>query len=314
MQAVDRLLTATPTGYWTGFHGWAASTVEWCETNYEARTGRRRPLRATRARARNAPQIVRPPRAPVQVCAFVAEFFNSVSSLAIVLAGVLGIVANRSQRGASETRFFLAYLATIVVGLGSITFHMTLLRPFQILDEVPMLYSAAAMTYCVVENDTVAPRYGRMLPAAFAVHLTLVTLLVSLTSGGLQFTLFHISFGSLQWYSLVRVAMQAYRETDPALCKLYRRGFSAYGIALVCWGVDIGFCDYLQALRPANPQLHAWWHVFVSIGLYTLTVCQSHRRLRVLAAAATKSGTATEATIEHVFVNIVPVARLKNAE
>ena len=61
-------------------------------------------------------------------------------------------------------------------------------------------------------------------------------------------------------------------------------------------------------------QLHAWWHVLVSVGLYTLTVCGAHRRLRVIAAAEKQHGCAREATIEHVCLNIVPVARLKDAE
>lgn len=63
----------------------------------------------------------------------------------------------------------------------------------------------------------------------------------------------------------------------------------SYFLALVCWTCDIHFCEFLtpsaERAIPLNPQLHAWWHVLVSIGLYLLTVCTSHARLRVLAAA-----------------------------
>ena len=118
----DALFTRDNHGYWSRFA--PPSTVEWCETNYA-------------------------------ICWCVAEFFNSGSSLAIVAAGALGLGLNR----AAELRFKLAYSAVIAVGLGSIAFHATLLRPMQMLDEVPMLYSAQAMVYCIVENDNLTPRY-----------------------------------------------------------------------------------------------------------------------------------------------------------
>tara|TARA_B100000524_G_scaffold246589_1_gene132412 strand:+ start:395 stop:745 length:351 start_codon:yes stop_codon:yes gene_type:complete len=69
-------------------------------------------------------------------------------------AGTCGIILNGTKHrlwsGAApagaqhEWRFFIAYAAVIIVGVGSMAFHMTLLRPMQMLDEVPMLYSAQA--------------------------------------------------------------------------------------------------------------------------------------------------------------------------
>lgn len=97
-------------GYWEGYRGWAPSTVEWCEVNYE-------------------------------LCSWIAEFWNSFSSLAIIAAGIVGVVLSH-RHGQGELRFVLAYLAIIGVGIGSLLFHMTLLRPMQILDEVPMIYAA----------------------------------------------------------------------------------------------------------------------------------------------------------------------------
>jgi len=256
-------------GYWTGFLGAPPSTVEWCEANYA-------------------------------ICSFIAEFFNTISSLAILGVGIIGILATRRL----ERRFFLAYATIALVGLGSIAFHMTLLRPMQALDEVPMLFAAMVMCYCILENDSLRPRYGRKLPLALTAHAVLVTGLTTLTSGKLQFALFHLSFGSLEVFSLVAVALQARRETDSSVRRLYAWGFAAYGAALVCWFCDTAFCDYLSRMRPANPQLHAWWHVLVSCGLYLLTVCSTHRRMRVLAAAG-----GGHAAIEWRG-GVLPVARL----
>ena len=38
-------------------------------------------------------------------------------------------------------------------------------------------------------------------------------------------------------------------------------------------------CEQLRSALPANPQLHAWWHVFVSGGLYTLSIWVAHEPL-----------------------------------
>lgn len=61
---------------------------------------------------------------------------------------------------------------------------------------------------------------------------------------------------------------------------------------------------------PVNPQLHAWWHVFVSCGLYLLCVTVTHSRLRVLAKARA-GGFEYEAKIEWVCA-VLPVARIKS--
>lgn len=128
------------------------------------------------------------------------------------------------------------------------------------------------------------------------------------TSGALQFYVFHVSFGSLELGTLALVARSAAAETDSVARRLYFRGFAAYALALLCWASDIHFCEALRRMVPANPQLHAWWHVLVSCGLYTLTVAGQHARLRVLAAEA-KDGDRL-ATIE-VVCHVLPVAKLK---
>ena len=211
MEGLERLLAADNPGFWTNWRGYAPSTVQWCETNYE-------------------------------VCHFIAEFFNTISSLAILAAGLLGMIYTRRL----ERRFYLAYATIAAVGVGSVLFHMTLLRPMQMLDEVPMLWAVIVMVYCIIENDAVRPKYGRALPIGMFAYAVLVTAAATLSSGRLQFLLFHLSFGSLEFWSLGAIAVRARRETDPTLCRLYRRGFCAYGLALVCWASDIHFCETLQ--------------------------------------------------------------------
>ena len=171
----DHIFRGGARGYWSGLL--EPATVDWCEMNYA-------------------------------LCSFIAEFFNTFSSLAIVFAGAIGLILNRTNP-LREHRFDVAYVAVIVVGIGSVAFHATLLRPMQMLDEVPMLYSAQAMVYCLLENDTVAPRYGRWLPAGLVVHAVLITGLVTLSDGRLQFVLFHLSFGTIEFCARCRIQNSA---------------------------------------------------------------------------------------------------------
>ncbi len=149
-------------GYW----GAPTSSIDWCEQNYRHSF-------------------------------YVAEMFNTVSSLAMVLAGALGMYLHRRL----ALRFLLAFASVLVVGLGSIAFHATLRFEHQVLDEVPMLYAVILMVYILVESQP-KRRFGIWFPAALVAHALLVTVLATFTRGDLQFYLFHISFGSLErWVS-----------------------------------------------------------------------------------------------------------------
>ena len=77
--------SAVPPGYW----GTVTSTVDWCERNYA-------------------------------FTPYVAELFNSASSLAMVAAGVLGIALHR---GVLERRFLLASLKDLSKRLKQARLH-----------------------------------------------------------------------------------------------------------------------------------------------------------------------------------------------
>ena len=75
-----------------GWWGDKTATVNWCEKDYV-------------------------------VTRYVAEFGNSVSSLCIFFVGIFGIVMHRDV---AEGRFIAAFVAFIVIGLGSCAFHSAL--------------------------------------------------------------------------------------------------------------------------------------------------------------------------------------------
>lgn len=223
--------------YW----GEPTASVDWCEANYVH-------------------------------SAYIAEWYNSLSSLAIVCVGPGAWLAHRRIL---EWRYSFAFALIGVVGLGSFAFHATLQSEHQMLDELPMLYSALLMVFILVAGPSGQSR-SPGLPAALVAHALLVTGLTAFTRGALQFYLFQLSFGSLEFFCLYRIWRLSRDSAAGELKLLFRRSLLAYGAAIVLWFIDLKFCGWLTGALPqlglANPQLHAVWHVLVSAGLYGLLV------------------------------------------
>jgi dihydroceramidase len=250
-------LFGNPGQYW----GPTTSTVDWCETNY-------------------------------QVTPYVAEFFNTSSSLALALIGLLGMWLHPW----AERRFHMAFFAIFIVGLGSVAFHGTLQKHWQAMDEVPMLYTAFAFVYITLTQRyhlKASTRY--MLAISLISHALITTYLVTAFDGQLQFTLFHISFGTAEVYSLYQM-FQLYLEykkngksTD--LTTIFERGFVLYISAFFFWFADMLGCEYINpsytatAFLPLNSltifitQFHGLWHVFVSMGTYNLALYSLYYRM-----------------------------------
>ncbi len=236
-----------------GFWGPPTSSVDWCEINYE-----------------HTP--------------YICEFFNTLSSLALVAVGAAGAFLHRR---ALEARFLLVFAAVSVVGLGSIAFHATLRFELQMLDELPMLYAVILLVYALVE-DGPRPRFSPWLPLVLFGYAIVVTYLCSFTRGPLQFYLFQFSFGSLEFFSLYRCYRLYRKATRTTARRLFRAGMSLYAGAIVLWFIDIRFCNAMRALPSygiPNPQLHAWWHVLVSGGFFLLVLLIAHERALTLGRA-----------------------------
>lgn len=80
-----------------------------------------------------------------QVSPYVAEFWNTLSNLLMVLLGARG-AAEATAHG-FEAAFVLSHWVLVGVGVGSWLFHMTLSYEMQLLDEIPMICGAAIHTY-----------------------------------------------------------------------------------------------------------------------------------------------------------------------
>ena len=94
------------------------STVDWCEPNY------------------------------VWV-SFVAEFWNTLTSVPMGLAGLFGLIACWFSKERIPLRFQVSFLALSAIGFGSVAFHGTLLRVSQATDELPMIGLSLISMYCL---------------------------------------------------------------------------------------------------------------------------------------------------------------------
>ena len=250
-----------------GKWGAITSSVDWCELNY-------------------------------QWSHYIAEFWNSTSSMSMVLAGLLGILLHRNIL---ETRFLLAFFFVSVLGIGSIAFHGSLKHETQMMDELPMLYAAFTTTFILLENKIDLQR--RWLAPLLLVWSIATSCATFFASGTWQFIMFHFSFGSAEFFSLYRIytIYAKWRDTDPMtqirvdetkqikqdITTLFNRGMTSYGIGLFVWQFDLRYCRLVQVVWPAwsglpNPQFHAWWHVCVSSGFYLLITLAAYDRIVVL--------------------------------
>jgi dihydroceramidase len=208
----------------------------------------------------------------------VAEFWNTLSSLAMVIAGLIGLT---SRRFATEIR--IAFALLVLVGLGSVAFHGTLRFELQMLDELPMLYLVTWLVWLLVENGP-ERRFGLWFPALLLGYVLLATAGATLNRGDAQFLAFHLSFGALEIFCLLRVTWLALRPENRPVRRRFVLGFAAYATGIAVWFVDLKACPWVSVTLPAhgipNPQLHAVWHVLVSVGFFLLLGVVSFDRVR----------------------------------
>ncbi|KAF9142130.1 Alkaline ceramidase 3 [Mortierella sp. GBA39] len=233
------------TGYWSP----NTASVDWCENNYV-------------------------------VSYYIAEFWNTISSLFIVALGELGLYLCPTK----EKRFKVAFRTISVVGIGSTLFHGTLRHKMQLLDELPMIYAATALLFICTETKY-GPQ-GRWFPVSLATWLALTTIFVSTTGGKVQFYTFQASFGILQLaivfltttlHQRQKSIITSWNTPSTTSAWLITRALGVYAFAVTIWLIDLHLCEFVNGVGPNsvlrwNPQFHAWWHVFSISGVYFTTL------------------------------------------
>ncbi|CEO95869.1 Alkaline ceramidase [Plasmodiophora brassicae] len=193
---------------------------------------------------------------------WLAEAFNTISSVPIIVMGVIGLIETR-RYASRERRFALAFSAIIMVGIGSTVFHATLRRGAQMLDELPMLLANFVFVFMLIERH--ADRKIPWLPGALWLSALALTCIYLFSD---QYWIFLLAYSAQVTYIFLRSCVVARRlsreEVTPgarvALTMFMLAGltyFTGFGL----WVVDQLMCQHVQSFH-----LHSFWHVLAGFG------------------------------------------------
>ncbi|KAG0093099.1 Alkaline ceramidase 3 [Podila epicladia] len=211
-----------------------------------------------------------------QSCSSIDRFWNSISSFAIVAVAVAGYFLLPSS---CPRRFSVLMQSYAVLGIGSVLFHGTLRHKMQLLDELPMLYSATIIFFICIE--TKIGKVGQWFPLALTAWLIITTVFFSTTTGTLQSVSFQTTYLTTQscmiYFLRVFHVQQRVIRPNPMASTVMRLAVASTIIAVTVWLTDYRLCVYVNGVSPEtilslNPQFHAWWHCFSGIAVYSASV------------------------------------------
>jgi dihydroceramidase len=229
-----------------------------------------------------------PPNADFNWCepdyvdsAYVAETWNSLTSLLYIVPAFLGLINARAYLG-EEKRFYVLLGSIALVGVGSTAFHATLLYPYQLMDELPMFYLVLTASFILLHRDGTKGALTSKVALVAALGITALLALTPKDSPlhtlgrgfltlGFTFCFIYIFYSSCAVSSeLLSLGTPGARGAAGDVSRLFEVAFGAFVFAILCWIVDIMRCGWLHTL-PFYPQLHAvGWHVFGAAGIYPL--------------------------------------------
>lgn len=219
-------------GFWVGMG--APSIVDWCEPNYV-------------------------------FTSYVAELFNTLSSTPMVALGSFGLM----RWPETEARFKTCFWGLILVGLGSVGFHGTLLRGPQAADELPMVYMGLVGAWILLHRSKPAGE-GRGLAVGMAVFSLVFT--VAYWTVASYFTLFILLYaGTVAYVTIASFKYTLMEERVPARTRMFWGAAGCYlGGLTLFWLPEhllLGCDHWLQGL-----QLHSLWHFGAGAGTFCWTL------------------------------------------
>jgi len=239
-----------PNGYWQP----KTSTLDWCENNYE-------------------------------VSYYIAEFWNTLTNLAMIIPALKGIYEVRRQN--FEPWFAKLYFLLLVTGIGSWMFHMTLRYTSQLMDELPMVWGSAYMVYCLnrvrVQPHEKTTEMG-VLMIAYTIFVTVMYLVNK------DPTFHEIAYGFLVFVMLGYDLRLNTQQKSKVGLRIFSAGLTMYGVGFALWNVDNHFCDNLKHIRSSVPydflapltQLHGWWHILAGYASHLHIQSLLHHRQKFL--------------------------------
>jgi len=233
-----------------GFWGNHTSSLDWCEDNY------------THSH-------------------LIAEFWNTTSNIPFIVLGVWGMLMTKGLP--NRSRYLLAHSFLVTIGVGSAVFHGTLKWHAQVLlDELPMIWSAAVFMYIAISGGDERPSWRLKL------FCCILPFVISWAYLHYPNPVFHqVCFASMELVSVGRgIAMMKQvpedtperRRKKKECSRNFIRGVCTFALGFGIWNLDNLLCDGLTALRISQragvmgellgmmTQGHAWWHILTGIG------------------------------------------------
>eukprot|EP00938_MAST-03A_sp_MAST-3A-sp1_P006655 g6655.t1 len=227
---------------------WHSSPIDWCEKNYE-------------------------------VTPYVVEFWNTLSSSALCVGAIVATIKTRSF-GKRESGWIFWNISFFCIGLGSMYFHATLSAMGQVLDEMPIIWSAMFMSLIIAFRKHEFARRFLLSPPFFVMLLVLTPLIAVLYP-----TCSHIIVLASFPYGIYIVGHGFRNCRDKkgieAAKNLFVFGVQLALVGAVCWILDRSACDYFVPYLGFNPQLHAFWHILVASGAYCAMVVSQYFSARL---------------------------------
>lgn len=220
-------------GLWT-----QTATIDWCEPNYV-------------------------------LSYYIAEFWNTLSNLAFIVPQ-LATYISLSKHKNFEFVFRSAYLGLILIGIGSICFHMTLTRSMQMFDETSMILVILHSFYllCLIKYPNANKKY--MATGLVCYGLAFFAFYVFLV----DMPIFHHTVFALLVYSSAVICYKL-KKTYEGDIKFWTT-FITQHLAFGLWLIDKNYCEVLTSFREHNVpsflrpffQFHAMWHLLMGLSSY----------------------------------------------
>jgi dihydroceramidase len=208
---------------------------------------------------RGAPALVNWCEPDYVVSAYVAEWWNTLTSLGMVLIGAAGLWSVRD----AGWRFRLGMVGLAAVGAGSAGFHGTLLRVAQAADELPMVAVGLMCVWTLLHRADPPRRGARSAVALLAFGVVFTATYATVPwAFALFIGLYTVMIG---WVCVRTVQLTWGRPASAGLRRAALGMILGYvGSFLFFWLPEHALlaCDHpLQAL-----QLHSFWHLGGGVG------------------------------------------------
>lgn len=192
--------------------------------------------------------------------ATIAELWNTCSNVAFVFFGCLGVFYARAR----PMHVRLAHVCMVATGIASALFHATLQFQWHMFDEISESWMVLVLFYMV------------LCPGAFPwfvaiTHGVTMSLLIVHINGFCELHLICLA--------LPTVLMTRRRMVHEDWVALFAAALRWLWCGVGVWLLEVALASHVAILQINGVgwshliQLHACWHVFMSVGIYLITVC-----------------------------------------